>query len=232
VIAVDGPAGAGKSTVARLLAVRLGLPYLDTGAMYRTAALLARREGLLPPFAGAAGSQVAELVARHRIELLPDPTGARVLLDGQDVSEAIRTPELSALASAVAALSEVRRVLVALQRSLGRARGGVMEGRDIGTVVFPDADLKVFLTASSAERARRRHVELRRKGVEISLTEVRRQQEARDAQDSTRADSPLQVAEGAVVVDTDGLAPDQVVGRLVELLRLRRGEERGSAARP
>jgi cytidylate kinase len=222
VIAIDGPAGAGKSTVARLLAGRLGLPYLDTGAMYRAAALLARRAGLSAPFAGTAGSRVAELVARHHIQLLPGVPAARVLLDGEDVSEAIRAPEVSALASAVAALSEVRRVLVALQRSLGRAAGGVMEGRDIGSVVFPDADLKVFLTASVGERAGRRWAELRRKGVEVTRAEVQRQQDARDAQDSTRSDSPLRVAEGALVVDTTGLDPERVVERLVEELRRRR----------
>ena len=216
IIAIDGPAGAGKSTVASSLAKRLGIPYLDTGAMYRAVGLLAIRDGLKPPFDGVALARVVELMDRHRIEVVAVDGETNVLVDGQDVGEEIRSPECSLTASAVSVLAEVRAALVPLQRELGLQKGGVMEGRDIGTVVFPDADLKVFLTASVDERARRRHGDLRERDVETSLEEVREQQQQRDLQDTSRAESPLQVARGSVVVDTTGLTLDQVVERLFE----------------
>ncbi len=216
IIAIDGPAGAGKSTVASSLANRLGIPYLDTGAMYRAVGLLAIRDGLKAPFSGVAVARVVELMDRHRIEVVAVDGGTNVLVDGQDVGEKIRSPECSLMASAVSALAEVREALVPLQRELGLFKGGVMEGRDIGTVVFPDADLKIFLTASVDERARRRHGDLREREVETSLEEVREQQQQRDLQDTSRAESPLQVARGSVVVDTTGLTLDQVVERLFE----------------
>ena len=216
IIAIDGPAGAGKSTVASSLAKRLGIPYLDTGAMYRAVGLLAIRDGLKPPFDGVALARVVELMDRHRIEVVAVDGETNVLVDGQDVGEEIRSPECSLMASAVSVLAEVRAALVPLQRELGLQKGGVMEGRDIGTVVFPDADLKVFLTASVDERARRRHGDLRERDVETSLEEVREQQQQRDLQDTSRAESPLQVARGSVVVDTTGLTLDQVVERLFE----------------
>ena len=216
IIAIDGPAGAGKSTVASRLAGRLGIPYLDTGAMYRAVGLLAIRDGLEPPFDDVALTRVVELMNRHRIEVEAADEGTTILVDGNDVGEAIRSPECSLLASAVSALAEVREALVPLQRELGLRKGGVMEGRDIGTVVFPDADLKVFLTASVDERARRRHMDLSERNVETSLEEVREQQQQRDLQDTSRAESPLQVARGSVVVDTTGLTLDEVVERLFE----------------
>ena len=216
VIAIDGPAGAGKSTVASRLAGRLGIPYLDTGAMYRAVGLLVIQDGLEPPFDEVAARRVVELMDQHRIEVEAVGGDTTILVDGRDVGEKIRSPECSLMASAVSALAEVRDALVPLQRELGLKNGGVMEGRDIGTVVFPDADLKVFLTASADERARRRHEDLLERNVDASLEEVREQQQQRDLQDTSRAESPLQVARGSVVVDTTGLTLDQVVERLFE----------------
>ena len=216
IIAIDGPAGAGKSTVASRLASRLGIPYLDTGAMYRAVALLALQDRLEPPLDELASARVVELMDRHRIEVEAVNGGTTILIDGRDVGEEIRSPECSLMASAVSALGEVRKALVPLQRELGLDKGGVMEGRDIGTVVFPDADLKVFLTASVDERARRRYGDLRERVVDTSLDEVRKQQQQRDLQDTSRAESPLQVARGSVVVDTTGLTLDEVVERLFE----------------
>jgi len=216
IIAIDGPAGAGKSTVASRLASRLGIPYLDTGAMYRAVGLLALKDGLEPPLDEVASTRVVDLMDRHRIEVEAVDGGTTILIDGRDVGVDIRSPECSLMASAVSALADVRKALVPLQRDLGLQKGGVMEGRDIGTVVFPDADLKIFLTASVDERARRRHDDLRDREVETSLEEVREQQQQRDLQDTSRAESPLQVARGSVVVDTTGLTLDEVVERLFE----------------
>jgi CMP/dCMP kinase len=194
-IAIDGPAGAGKSTVARAVADALGFTYLDSGAMYRCVAL-AELRGAADPVECA-------------IEL-----GERITLDGEDVTEAIRTPEVTARASEVAARPRVRSRLVERQRELIRGGDYVAEGRDIGTVVAPDAELKVFLTASPRERARRRAEQL---GAD--LDEVLRDQERRDDRDATREHSPLQAADDAVHVDTDGLTVDEVTERIVGLAR-------------
>jgi CMP/dCMP kinase len=198
IVAIDGPAGAGKSTVARAAARALGFTYLDSGAMYRTVGLLTLRHG------GAASKQAQEL----RIEL-----GDRVLANGDDVTEAIRAPEVSEAASKVATNPAVRAALVEKQRELLRNGDWVAEGRDIGTVVAPDAPVKVFLTAGAEERARRRAEEL---GTDVET--VRRDQALRDAQDASRAHSPLMMAPGAVELDTTGLSVDEVVERIVELV--------------
>jgi cytidylate kinase len=177
-------------------------------------ALLALRDGIEPPLGADAAARVVELMAAYPIDVEVDTDGTRILVEGRDVSRELRTQQCSLMASAVSALPEVRRALVPLQRSLGLQKGGVMEGRDIGTVVFPDADLKIFLTASVDERARRRHRDLRELAQETSLDEVRRQQQQRDHQDTSRPDSPLQVARGSIVVDTTTSTLEEVVERL------------------
>jgi CMP/dCMP kinase len=198
VVAIDGPAGAGKSSVARALARRLGFTYLDSGAMYRAVGLMTLRHG------GAASEQAEKL----ELEL-----GDRVTANGEDVTEAIRTPEVSEAASRVATNQRVRAALVAKQRELLSNGDWVAEGRDIGTVVAPDAALKVFLTATREERARRRAEEL---GTDVDT--VLRDQALRDAQDESREHSPLQVAPGAVELDTTGLTVDEVVDRIATLV--------------
>lgn len=213
VIAIDGPAASGKSTTARLVAERLGYLYIDTGAMYRAMGLKARRLGV--PLADPAA--VAAMAERTEIRQQQVPGGAATWLDGEDVSAAIRSPEISQAASDISAISAVRRRLVALQQAMGRAGGVVMEGRDIGTVVFPDADVKVFMEASLAERARRRSSELAARGISAPAAELEAQIAARDRQDSGRQDSPLARAAGAVVIDTTGLSVGQQVDRVVAL---------------
>lgn len=223
IVAIDGPAGAGKSTIARLLAQRLELPYLDTGAMYRVIGLLAARRGISPPFDENEIKQLEELSSQSRIELGSGGQNPAVSVDGEDVTEQIRTPEMSQMASAVSAVSEVRRALVPLQQRIGSRNGGVMEGRDIGSVVFPNADLKVFLTASPRERARRRFEEHKSRGGETTFDRVLEEQRQRDQQDCSRSDSPLLVSPGAVVVDTTGMTREEVVDRLVHELEKRSG---------
>lgn len=201
VVAIDGPAGAGKSTVARALAHALGFTYLDSGAMYRSVALAAIRRGTDP----------AAVAPELEIQV-----GDRVILDGEDVTEAIRSPEISEAASRAAADPAVRRAMVALQRRLIGRGDWVAEGRDIGTVVAPEAEVKVFLTADPRERARRRAQELG-----VGLETVLREQAIRDERDRAREHSPLRPAPGAVELDTTGLSRDEVVRRLVELVRSR-----------
>ncbi|MFL5310676.1 MAG: (d)CMP kinase [Myxococcales bacterium] len=210
IVAIDGPAGAGKSTVARELARRLGFTIVDTGAIYRAVALAARRAGI--GWEDDAG--LARLLdAGLGIAFAPDADGQRVLLRAEDVTEAIRTPEISRGASVVSARPVVREKLLGLQRQLGRSapRGAVLEGRDIGTVVFPEADVKFFLTANDEARAARRHAELADKGLPVPLGEVLADQRRRDRDDSERAIAPLKPAPDAVLVDTTGMDLGTVV---------------------
>jgi len=217
IIALDGPAGAGKSTVAVLLAEALSLPYLDTGAMYRAVGLIAYREGWRPPLDPKNDGLKISRLAEGRLRLEPGPDQMRVWVDEVEVTQEIRTPECSAMASAVSALSEVRRALVPQQRRMGLVKGGVMEGRDIGSVVFPDAALKIFLTASPQTRAQRRFDELVARGQAVTFDQVLEDQIQRDFRDSSRADSPLVVAPGAVVVDTSEMTLKEVVESLAGL---------------
>ena len=214
VIAIDGPAGAGKSTVAKRVAQELGLSYLDTGAMYRAVALTASRAGLGPDDGDAA----AELAAKAQIAFVPgDPQ--RVLLNGEDVTDAIREPRIGELASALSVFSPIRRILVERQKALLAGGGFTLDGRDATTVVAPDAQVKVFMTASIEERARRRYEELKQRGMPADLQEIKDQIAERDHRDSTRADSPLRIADDATVVDTDKLTIDEVVAKVTELAR-------------
>ena len=210
VIAIDGPAGAGKSTIARLLAARLALRYLDTGAMYRALALKASRAAL--PYEEAAG-----LMPHTRIDFGPgDPQP--VLLDGEDVSEEIRTPQVGEAASALSSYPAVRRAMVARQREIVAGGGVVLEGRDTTTVVAPSAHLKLYLTASLEERATRRTREFAGKGHSTAFERVRSDIENRDHRDINRDDSPLTVADDAHVVETAGLGIDEVLVKVLSLV--------------
>ena len=213
VIAIDGPAGAGKSTVARQVDQQLGFVYVDTGAMYRAVTWRALRGGLDSTDAAA----VSELTARIDVRFAKSPVGLRIMADGEDVTEAIRTPAVTAAVARVSQIPAVRRAMVRLQRELAAAGGAVLDGRDIGTVVVPDACCKIFLTATAAERARRRWLEMREKGFEPELAELRREMEERDRQDSERELAPLVQATDAVALDTTGLGIEAVVDRIVAI---------------
>ena len=213
VIAVDGPAGAGKSSASRALAARLGFTYVDTGAMYRVVGVLAHEQGVRFDDDEA----LARLVADLRFEV----SGDRLLANGRDLGREIREPQAGNLASRVSTRPVVRERLVALQRALGAAGGVVMEGRDIGTVVFPDALVKLFLTAAPAERARRRATEMRARGVVVDEAKLAREIAERDQRDSTRTHAPLRPADDAVVLDTTPLSFDAVVEAMVDVVRAR-----------
>jgi cytidylate kinase len=210
VIAIDGPAGAGKSTAAGLLARRLGYRLIDTGAMYRALAWSVARAGL-PAEDGPA-------LRRHLERLSLEVTADRVLVDGVDVTGEIRTPAISGLTSRLTTLACVRDKVTPLQRTLAAAGGVVLEGRDIGTVVCPDADVKFFLDASLDERARRRHRELAGRGVEMPLDRVREELAARDAQDRARAVAPLVKAEDAITLESTDRTPEQVVDLMLRAI--------------
>ena len=213
VVAIDGPAGAGKSTLAKGLATRLGFTYIDTGAMYRAVALWALRLGV----DWNDMHRMEQLAAASEIELDP----GRIRLNGEDVTEAIRTPEVSNGASKIAVIPGVRRAMVGKQRAIGESASVVMEGRDIGTVVFPQADVKVFLDAKAEERVRRRLGEVRAKGDAIAERQLAEQMKERDQRDSTRADAPLAQAPDAVYLDSTGLSPREVEEAVLKIVRAR-----------
>ena len=212
-IAIDGPAGAGKSTVARLVANRLNYIYIDTGAMYRAVGLLATRLKIALDDEAA----LTALANEVKLELKNKNGKCLIFMDGEDVSEAIRAKDIGDAASAVSVFAGVREALVAQQQRLGAAGQVVMDGRDIGTKVLPDADCKIFLTASAEERARRRFLELQSKGLDVNLEQIKTEMAIRDARDSNRAHSPLCQADDAVLVDTSDLTLEQVVDTIIQI---------------
>ena len=210
-IAIDGPAGVGKSTMAKLLAKHLGILYVDTGAMFRAACLKASREGI-----GVSDETAMRAMLQDTRLTFCDVGGARrILLDGEDVEDAIRSPEISRLVPEVAAVPAVRERMCDLQRDIAREQPLVMDGRDIGVKVLPNADYKFFLTASAQKRAQRRYDELREKGKDVSFQEVLEDMTARDERDTTREASPLRAAEDAIVIDTGDMGIDQVLRTLL-----------------
>jgi cytidylate kinase len=213
VVAIDGPAGAGKSTIAKRVAARLGFIYIDSGAMYRAVALWALRQKVDP----GDMHRVEQLAIAAEIELAP----GRIRLNGEDVTDAIRTPEVSAGASKVAVIPGVRRALVAKQRAMGECSSVVMEGRDIGTVVFPGADVKIYLDADPRERVRRRLGDVRASGEEIPESALAAQMKERDLRDSTRADGPLAQAPDAAYLDSTSLTAEEVEEAILKIVRSR-----------
>ncbi len=217
IIAIDGPSGAGKSTLGKMLAKKFGLLYLDTGAMYRAAAL-----AVLDANVSLEDKQrIAEIAKSAQIELSGEPDSLRIFLNGRDVSAEIRTLETAQAASIVSTVSEVRRIMVEHQRKLGctAPRGCVLEGRDIGTVVFPDADVKFFLTAKPDARARRRYSEDKAKGRISTYEQTLAEINERDQRDVSREDSPLTIAEGAVVIDTSDLDLKEVFDQMADKVK-------------
>lgn len=217
-IAIDGPSGAGKSTLARMAAKEFGFLYVDTGAIYRTVGLAAQRAGIT----AQNEAEVAELLPGLQLEIVYDDQGGqRMLLNGEDVSEEIRTPRSSDYASRVSAMPPVREFLLEMQRKLARENNVVMDGRDIGTVVLPDAAVKVFLTADDMARAKRRYRELQQKGDDSSFETVLQGMRSRDKKDSDRAAAPLRQAEDAVLLDTSDMELEDSFQALCRIIRER-----------
>lgn len=216
VVAIDGPAGAGKSTIAKLAAEKLGYAYIDTGAMYRSVAwkFLQTGKAFDEDF-------ISGLSKTMLIDFKPEAKINRVFVDGTEVTDAIRTSEVTAIVSRVAAIGAVREAMVDQQRRMGEAGGVLMDGRDIGTVVFPNAQLKIFLTASVEERARRRYAEMVAKGQQVDLQQLQADIAERDKQDSERAISPLRQAEDALLLDTSDMGISEVTDRILQLVQER-----------
>jgi cytidylate kinase len=225
IIAIDGPSGAGKSTLGRMLARELHLLYINTGAMYRALALAVQESGVSTLDAEA----VADVAKRARIGLEGDPDSLRVTLNGRDVSEEIRTESVSQSSSVISVIPEVRRLMVERQRELGARGGAVLEGRDIGTVVFPHADVKFFLTAAPEARAQRRYDEDQVKERDTTFEETLHDINTRDQRDSTRADSPLTITEDAIVIDSTELSIEEVYERMIETIRERQTKHASSS---
>jgi CMP/dCMP kinase len=219
IIAIDGPSGAGKGTVARAIASALGYRHVDSGAMYRAVGWKSLHDGVALDDEDA----VARTSERSRIEMI----GTSTAVDGEDVTKAIRTPEIDRAAASVARLPKVRKILVSRQRELGAGGGIVMEGRDIGTVVFPQADVKIYLDASTEERARRRATDPAHSGGPAQVADVATLLSERDRQDQTRTASPLYAAPDAAFIDTTDKSVDEVVGEVLEIINQRRLEARG-----
>jgi len=218
-IAIDGPAGAGKSTIARLVADRLGFIYVDTGAMYRAVTWKAQQLGLRPDET----DKIAEAAYAMTIELKPGPNGQMVFVDGQDVTEDIRSTEVTRQVSEVSSIGRVRELLAGKQKEMAAAKGVVMDGRDIGTHVLPDAELKIFMTADVRERALRRLRELSPKDASITLEQLEQDIQRRDTYDAERPISPLAKAPDAVLLDSTGMGVDEVVERIMNLCESKTG---------
>lgn len=218
-IAIDGPAGAGKSTIAKAAAANMHLVYIDTGAMFRAIGLGCIRAGLNP---NSDIEKIIEILPSMNIDISHGENGQEIFLNGENVSSEIRMPQVSVAASDVSKIPEVRQKLLTLQRSIAEKTDVIMDGRDIGTVVLPDAELKIFLTASVEERATRRYKELVEKGVECNFDEVKADMEYRDKNDSQREIAPLRPAEDSVIVDTTGKTLQESVDMIMELIKERR----------
>lgn len=214
-VAIDGPAGAGKSTIARAAAGQLGFIYVDTGALYRTIGLAACRRGI----DGTDAAGIIKMLPEISVDLHYQDGVQSVLLDGEDVSACIRTPQISVYASQVSAIPEVRTYLLDLQRQMAQKQSVIMDGRDIGTVILPHAQVKIFLTASEEARAERRCAELREKGEQVTVQEVLADMQARDEKDRSRSVAPLRQAEDAVCVDTSALTLEQSIAAVLQVIQ-------------
>ena len=218
IIAIDGPSASGKSTLGRMLARALNLLYIDTGSMYRAVALAVMESSVSASDDIAVGS----LASRVDIDLAGDPDSLKVILEGREVTDEIRSEEVTGMSSVISTIPAVRRAMVKRQREMGK-RGAVLNGRDIGTMVFPDADVKFFLTAAPDERAQRRFTEESDQNTDVSFEDTFAEMIERDRRDSTRADSPLKVAEDAIVIDSSGLSIDEVFEKMMATIEKKSG---------